>query len=130
MELIISSNLQQGNTVCPGDVVNFSCTTRGSSFLAWTSDPYIGPDNVQLKFEFSDVIGTFKASNISNTTQAILTNVTEEDRELVLKSNLSITVLPSIDLQGHSVACLNTDVGVRNITTFSRGSKYIIMPIL
>ena len=117
-----STQLRQGVTACPGDTLDFICETRDSNILAWSSDEYIGP-SILLEFTSNDNIGSLKS--IGPNTTAVLTHIDEEGTVLLITSNLSIIVLPSIDHQDHSVTCMNVRIGVQNVTTISRAGKFM-----
>ena len=90
----------------------FTCVTRGSSILAWSSDEFIG-DDVQLEFTSLDAPGS---TIHSGATFATLISITIEN-EVVLKSTLQITA--SSQFPTSSVACRHIDSGRINSTTFS-----------
>lgn len=113
----MNSSLRQGLYACPGDRLNFICETRDSQVLAWSSDEYIG-QNQQIEFLSFETAGTTRRSPSDTNTIAMLTNVTRQDGTLMIMCNLSITVLPSISNQGHSITCINVGVGTQNMTTF------------
>ena len=113
----MNSTLRQGLYACPGDRLNFICETRDSQVLAWSSDEYIG-QNQQIEFLSIEREGTARPSSVDPNTVAMLTNVSQQNGILMIKCNLSITVLQSISHQGHSVTCINVGVGTQNVTTF------------
>lgn len=98
----------------PQQVINFTCVTRGSSVLAWSSDDYIG---VGVRLEFLSILslGTTMQSFVNPGTVAILINVSMENGETVLESTLRITA--SSQFSSSSVSCHNISGGI-NSTTF------------
>ena len=109
--------LRQRLYACPGDRLSSICETRDSQVLAWSSDEYIG-QNQQIEFLSIEREGTARPSSVDPNTIAMLTNVSQQNGTLMIKCNLSITVLQSISHQGHSVTCTNVGVGTQNIATF------------
>jgi hypothetical protein len=113
----LTSTLENGQFACRGSRVTFTCETRGSGGIAWTSDTYVGPNGAQLVIDgdFDDPRATLPSpSNVE--TVATLTREEEDQGVRVLESMLSINPLP--DPQNTSVTCIHTASGQRNITTF------------
>ena len=113
----INSTLRQGLYACPGDEVNFTCETRDSQVLAWSSDVYIG-ENQQIEFLSIDREGTTRPSLTDPNTIGILMSVYDREDTRVMVSNLLITVLKNINQEGHSITCINVGVGTRKVTPF------------
>ena len=57
-QIIISPQLSELQNLCPGEEVTFTCETRGSSVLAWSSDEYIGSSDTRLEIIIFDNVGT------------------------------------------------------------------------
>ena len=113
----LTSTLENGQFACRESRVNFTCVTRGSSGIAWTSDAYIGPNGAQLVFEAElDDTGDIRTSVSRMDTVATLTGEQEDQGETVLESTLCINPIP--DTQNTSVTCIHTDSGQRDTTTF------------
>ena len=87
--------------------------TRGSPFLAWSSDDYIG-DGVLLQFSSFDPVGTTRVVN--SDTVAVLVDVSMESGVTVLESTLQLTV--SSQFSSSSVACHTPFSGGISSTTF------------
>ena len=69
----ISGPLLEGQFVCSG-VINFTCETRGSPIIAWSSDVYIGEGGAQLGFAAgANNPGDTRISSIIQDTVATLT---------------------------------------------------------
>ena len=62
MNVMINSKISSERPVCPGDQINFTCETRGSDIIAWTSEEYINSGGARVAFTFLDV-GTITKSN-------------------------------------------------------------------
>ena len=113
----LTSTLENGQFACRGSRVTFTCVTRGSGEISWTSDTYIGPNGAQLIFEAEfDNPGDIRTSLSNGDTVATLTGEQEDQEVTVLESTLSINPLP--DPQNASVTCIHTDSGQRSTITF------------
>ena len=110
----LTSTLENGQFACRGSRVTFTCVTRRSGGIAWTSDTYIGPNGAQLVFEtdFSSPGDT----RTSESTVATLIREQEDQGETVLESTLSINPLPNPQIA--SVTCIHTASGQRDNVTF------------
>lgn len=122
----MNCNLRQGLYACPGDRLNFTCETRDSQVLAWSSDEYIG-QNQQIEFLSFETEGTVRHSSVDPSIVAMLTNVSQQNGTMMIKCNLSITVLESISHQKHSIACINVGIGTQDVTTFYLAGTYTCM---
>ena len=111
-------------SACPGDRLNFTCRTRDSPILAWSSDEYIGQNN-PLEFLIIDDPGVVRLSSVDPNTVAVLMSVSYENGIPIITCNLSIAVLSSIVDHNHSVMCMNVGVGTMHITTFTHAGMYI-----
>ena len=81
--------------------MNITCETRGSAFLIWTSDEYIGD---QLDFNTGNSLNlTQRGSVDSNTTATFISNTIEGSTTIVLVSQLRI-IVSSVSLTP-SVTC-------------------------
>ena len=84
--------------------MTFTCETRGSPILAWTSDEYIERGGTQLEFAtFNDVNDT-RISPVNSKTIATLIANFEENGVRVLRSTLRIRALSGF--LNSSVNCL------------------------
>ena len=116
---MLSSSLSEGQRVCPGDAISFTCVTNGSASLAWSSDDYIGQGGVQLEFaSYHDPgrIARNRASPIG--TQAILVSkeIEENETQGILESQLNIVV--TSDYQITIINCLHVNTGSQETTRF------------
>ena len=116
LDVTLSSSLNGSSSAYPQQVITFTCVTRGSSILAWSSDEYIGPGGALLTFVAFDPLGTTTASFINPDTAAVLVSSSNENGEIVLESTLQITV--SSLFPTSSVACHNVDGGAVSSFTF------------
>ena len=113
----LTSTLVDGQFACLGSRVTFTCVTRGSGGIAWTSDTYIGPNGAQLAFVADfDNQGDTQTSPSNADTVATLTRKQEDQGVTVLESTLSINPLP--DPQNASVTCIHTASGQRDTISF------------
>ena len=103
--------------VCPGEEVTFTCETRGSPVITWSSDEYIGIRGTQLQFTIIDSVGTTRTSDhVNPNTVATLINVTNENGDDVLVSQLRIVALSGFLTS--SVACIDGSSGAINTVMF------------
>lgn len=49
-QTVLNSTLSNERCACPGEQVVFTCITRGSHTLVWSSNEYIGSGGYQLEF--------------------------------------------------------------------------------
>ena len=113
----LTSTLENGQFACLGSSVAFTCVTRGSGGIAWTSDAYIGTNGFQLRFEADfDSPGDIQTSSSNGDTVATLTREQEDQGETVLESTLSIN--PLLNPQNASVTCVHTTSDQRDTITF------------
>ena len=116
VQIVISqpmlTRLSSVEQACPGNMILFTCTTTGSSTLAWSSEDYIGPDR-QLQFRSIDDNGTVENSAFNPETIATLTAVNNTDGP-ILTSILRIiarSTTPNI-----SISCINAGGGTSTLT--------------
>ena len=119
---VLTSTLREGNRTCPGEEVIFTCTVRGPSSssviaVAWSSSEYIGQGGTLL-LSTADMIGEVERSTDmdgSITATATVTNNTNVNGELILKTTLRITAV-----EASAVTCTNPNGGSASIEfTFS-----------
>ena len=110
----IASNVSEGETVCPGQTVTFTCVTRGALFVQWVSEDYIGNGDIQVSetIPFNQRVQRSGNRNVF----ATLVNRTVEDRILVLVSQLHV-IVSSVPLTP-SVTCINDFDTTRKTSTF------------
>ena len=81
VELTSTLPIPEGQLVCPGDVVTFTCIIRGSPtlinlVLVWISTNYIG-ENAHLQFTTDDnMVGDIDSSMINGDVVATVTSNT------------------------------------------------------
>ena len=91
--------------MCPNETRSFTCKTRGSDSLAWTSDEYIGKGGAQLQFYKYSLGGTVMTSDINKNVSANLTVNRDTNGVRVLQSVLTIPI--SSDVPQQSITCIN-----------------------
>ena len=110
--------LLKNRFVCPGIIVTFTCTTRGSSqSIAWSSDEYIGQGNSMLTFVYGNHVGrTIPKPNGNTVTIAKLTraNYSMENGEYVLESTLQIDTTMRDPNTLASVTCIGDNQNDRS----------------
>ena len=119
---MLTSSVEQ---VCPGKSVTFTCTTTGSSTLAWESDEYIGAGS-QFEFRLIDSIGDSQ-SNSDAVATLVATNST--DGVLILTSTLRVISRPNPP--NISVSCRNVGLGQINtsMVPLAGNYKYILIKL-
>ena len=108
----LSSDLPADEPVCPGQVVTFTCETRGSLILAWTSDEYIERGGTRLDFATFNNVGYTRISPVNPNTNATLIANFDENGVRVLRSTLRIVTLSGF--LNSSVNCLHIGDGTMN----------------
>jgi hypothetical protein len=111
---IIQSTVPEGEMVCPGQEINFTCVIRGSQTVAWTSDEYIEADGTRLDFATFNTVGDTRTSPVNPNTIATLISNTNETGEDVLESQLRIIVSPQISM--FTITCAIDDGNETNIS--------------
>ena len=117
--IVLSSSLSEGQRVCPGDAITFTCVTNGSAILAWNSDDYIGQGGVQLEFPSHRNPGRIERNPASPIgTQAVLISkeIEENETQGILESQLNIIV--TSDYPNPTINCLHVDTGNQEATSF------------
>ena len=93
--VIMTSNLNEGNTAYDAQTVTFLCVTQGiGTLLSWTSGDYIGSGGAALEFFSIHGPGTTEHSSTNPTTVATLISATNNatTRVSTIISELRITV--------------------------------------
>ena len=109
----VTSDISPGDVLCPGEEVNFTCTTRNTAILIWSSNEYIGNP---LEFSSRDDLDRIQRGSIDSNTAATLVSRSVENGTILLVSQLRITV-SSISLNP-SVTCIHDGDNVRDIFSF------------
>ena len=105
---VLTSSVEQ---VCPGNTIHFTCTTTGSSTLAWSSEDYIGLGS-QLQFRSIDDNGAIENSTSYPETTATLTAI-DTGMPIILTSTLHIIPRSTPYI---SVSCINAGGGTSTLT--------------
>ena len=98
--------------LCPGQVVIFTCETRGSPILAWTSEEYIEQGGTQLEFATFNAVNFTRVSPVNPNTIATLIENRNESGVRVLVSTLHIRTLSGF--LDSSVTCMHIGDGTTN----------------
>ena len=115
---LVTLDTTSDNSVRPGDNVTFTCTTTGSSIIAWSSDEYIGTGGLRLEVS---AVTHRDNSQISPATAILLYN-SEGTGAIVLTSALSLIAkgIPYI-----SVTCINTGREINSTIRLNVSGMYI-----
>ena len=118
------TSTSNGNPVYREQEVTFTCTTRGSSILAWSSDHYIGEGSLLEFVATINTQGTSIESAVNNNTVATLIYTNEDEQRFVLQSELRILVLSTHPQS--TILCHNVDQSLEtNITFCVFGKNYL-----
>ena len=109
----LTSNPSTTKPICPGKMIEFTCTTTQSSILLWTSDEYIGV-NSQFQFRSFDPIGTTDSSANA------IANLTAVNGD-ILTSTLRIAITSNIP--SSTITCINSGLGTSNTSMVQVASK-------
>ena len=129
-EVLLTSNLNEGNIAYDAETIIFTCTIRGNgTILTWTSAEYIGRGGDVLEFSSIDSSGQTTSSSDNPTTIATLINTnTDPDTQVtMIKSELHI--IASVRHPTSSVGCRINSHGKANITEFETVPSKKIIPI-
>ena len=119
LQIVLSSRLPEGQRVCPGDQIGFTCMTNGSASLAWSSDDYINRGGIQLEFtSYHDPgrIARNRGSPIGTQAALISKEIEENETRGILESELNIIV--TSDYQIATINCLHVDTATQESTRF------------
>ena len=119
----LNSTLRNGSHACLDEEVIFTCTVRGSAYLAtlilaWSSAEYIGQGN-PLRFTTQDVPGIKMTSEIDGNVTATLTSNTNINSLPVLVSELRI-----VADQDSTVTCTSLTNSSSMSTTLNVSGMY------
>ena len=103
--------------------VIFTCVTRDSNSIAWSSDDYIGSGGLRLEFASVEREGTTR--NANSIASAQLVSVSRTDGIVLLVSQLQISVQSTFQIS--SVTCHNIGKDTINITSFRMAGKLTLM---
>ena len=110
---MVATTISDKQVVCPGDQVNFTCETRGSDIIAWTSKEYINRGGTRVDFAAFNVGVTMR---IGKNTVATLVSADVINGIRVLVSQLMITVSPLY--QNPSITCLHVGLLINATVSF------------
>ena len=119
----ITSNLTNDQPVCPGQTITFTCVTRGSPTIEWTSDEYIEDNGPGLQFNELSVLNNRKNSHVNPETFAYLVSKRFDGGVDVLASKLHIVVLSRFSTA--SVTCIHGN-GSRKVESFQVLGMYML----
>ena len=111
--MVLESTLSGDRFICSGEVVIFTCTTRGSPILEWFSEEYIGTGGDRLQILSGSNRNT---SSINPDAVATRISVTDDNGVIVIVSELRI--IASISYPTATVSCSNGDPRLMQNTTF------------
>ena len=95
-----------------GEYVVFTCISKGSNSIAWSSDEYIGSGGLRLEFISIDMETTQRIGQ----TVATLTEVFRVEEKVILVSQLQITVQSTHQIS--SITCHNLGNDTTNTVSF------------
>ena len=119
---ITTNSLVNGRSVCPGSRINFTCETRGSYAIAWSSEEYIGSGNAQLLFAAgASNVGDITRRNNLVEAEAHLTRNDLENGTRVLVSTLYITIQSNPPRA--TITCMHVGDGTEDTIPFQVTGK-------
>ena len=116
----LSSTLNADRVAVSQQQVVFTCVTRGSPILEWSSEEYIGTGGVELQFPSINCIGVNKTGHTDPNTVATCLSVSQTG-ETVIQSQLII--IASVDHPQATVTCSNNGHGTTKSITFTTIGK-------
>ena len=96
--------------VCPGDMIVFTCITRGSTIQDWNSTQYIQGSGI-IEFTVTDIPGFLRSSD---TTIATLISTSTDDNIIVS----TLRIRAESDMTHPSVTCTNRNNGRSKTLSF------------
>ena len=118
----LESSLNVDRLACPGELVIFTCTTRGTPILEWFSEEYIGSGRERLQILSESARNT---SSITPDAVAVRINVSSESGVTVIVSELRI--IAATKYPTATVPCSNGDQRFIQNTTFRTFGKTLII---
>ena len=122
VQITTSPSPEELKDLCPGNVLTFTCETRDSPIIAWTSDDYIEARGTQLEFGRIASVGDTLLSPVNPNTSATLTENGVIDGVAILESQLRITLSP--EYPSSNVACIHVGNGIRREIRFNLLGRY------
>ena len=120
-EVLLTSNLNEGNTAYDNQIVTFRCTLRSKEIiLAWSSSDYIGPTGTVLEFSSVDRHGRNETSQLHQTTVATLINATTDPDTGVTEIVSELRITTSAQYPNSSVSCQVDNHGTPITTVFCK----------
>ena len=114
-QISLSSSLPDGQGVCPGDEIKFTCVTNGSGSHAWMSDEFIGRGGIQLEFASFDSPGAVRRMStlpMGTVATLIVKEIPENETKGILESELDVKA--SSEYPVSNVSCLYVDSRLRS----------------
>ena len=124
---VFLESTRDGLPIYPGQTIAYTCETRGSSIIGWSSDAYIGR-GTQLEFVTLNSPGSTLLSQSIPTTIATLVSVRTQNGTVVLISTLR--VITSSNFSDASVTCHNVGLDTRNTTTIQLTGTHLHVNII
>lgn len=110
----LTNTLNERSTAYNGQEITFTCTTRDSQILSWSSDDYIGR-GIQLEFIAVDRTSSSIQSTVNSNTTATLVSVNDDNGIVILESTLRI--IASSRFPSSSINCHHIGSGQTNSST-------------
>jgi hypothetical protein len=106
--------------------VVFTCVTRGSNSMGWTSEQYIGTGGRRLEFVLVDPAGSTMPVGGNSPTVAELVSTSDSDRVIVsqLRITIQTSTFPIASVQCHDIGA-DTNTSIR----FHLAGMYYRIPL-
>ena len=124
VEVKLNGTINDGDIVCPGQVIIFTCETIGTEALAWFSVDYIGEGSRRLEFRTFDTLNLSRMGAVPGTVAVLIKNTTVNGTINVLISQLTIRVSDSDVFSSQNVICLHVRDNMRQTINFRSFGKH------
>ena len=111
--VLLSRNVSRPDIECPGDIILFRCSVQSNSEtvqLRWLIT-FPGQDTITIPYINESNLNTLEHHSMNIT--ARLTQYTSDQS---VESELLLTVLPNVSMNGTILVCMTEDLASRNVT--------------
>ena len=116
-----NTEIEEGHSLCVGDIVVFRCEVTGSGILRWGIDPYvdIGQNSLNFLVELTVGVTVNGADGLYNATLTSISSSDPHQRFGNLTSELSVLIVPE---QRIEVVCDDGVTGNQSIAVSPAGT--------
>ena len=120
---LLSRNVSRPDIECPGDIILFRCSVQSNSEtvqLRWLVT-FPGEDTITISYNNESNLNTLEHHSMNIT--ARLTQYTSDQS---VESELQLTVLQNLSMNGTILVCMSEELASRNVTvTINTSGMYI-----